>query len=109
MYKRQVVIRCLSLPKEQPSLSNYEFEGMYKNSNDILGETVTTDIDVYFGTHRVTSYNTGGNMTVSYTHLDVYKRQEPASRRTILIQICGQGRKDKVCLFMETCTDRPRT
>ena len=26
---RTVVIRCLSLPKEQPSLSNYEFEGMY--------------------------------------------------------------------------------
>ena len=61
---RTVVIRCLSLPKEQPSLSNYEFEGMYKNSNDILGETVTTDIDVYFGTHRVTSYNTGGNMMI---------------------------------------------
>lgn len=61
---RTVAIRCLSLPKEQPSLSDYEFEGMYKNSNDILGETVTTDIDVYFGTHKITSYNTGGNMMI---------------------------------------------
>ena len=36
----------------------------YIDNQEILGETVTTDIDVYFGTHRVTSYNTGGNMMI---------------------------------------------
>lgn len=61
---RTVSIDFLSLPEEQPSVSDYEFAGMYTNSSNILGETVTTDIDVYFGTHKVTSYNTGGNMMV---------------------------------------------
>lgn len=61
---RSVNITGTELPSLTPAKSAYNFEGMYDGSDGIMGEIKTTDINVYFYDHKLTAYNTGGNMMV---------------------------------------------
>lgn len=61
---RTVNITGTEIPSIPPAKTIYNFEGMYDSSGDIMGEIKTTDINVYFYDHKLTAYNTGGNMMV---------------------------------------------